>query len=92
MSEHCGICQGSSGFSLRICSACVGPNDIRTFCRRCRARVVLTEAEANELLELMGVDFELEIGTVMVFMHRCPVCKTLEEPSEYPQRLYAIDS
>lgn len=92
MNDSCGICQGARGPSLRICTDCISPIEVRTFCRRCRERVSLTEAEVGTLISLLGVDLKILPGTTIVFLKRCPLCRVPDEPGEYPQRFMTISA
>ena len=92
MKTRCGVCQSGSGLPLVICTECVSPRQVRTFCRRCRTRLSLTVAEAAQVMGYLGINFQISLGTVIVLLHRCPLCRSTEEPSHFPQRLFAIDA
>lgn len=90
--QTCAICQGAHRAALMICSECADPHAVKTYCRRCQTRLTLAPADVEQLMALMGVTRGIQPGTVIVFLFRCPVCRQSGEQSEYPQRLFAIDS
>jgi hypothetical protein len=42
-------------------------------------------------MDKLGVSMDIPLGTVVLFLERCPLCWALGEPYEYPQRFITVD-
>jgi hypothetical protein len=90
-SDRCSVCDPGGQEPVLICRQCADPGDVRTYCRRCHERVVMTDDEANEVLtNYFEVDYPLSAGTAIVYTVRCPFCRREDEPHVYPQRFYTL--
>lgn len=89
-SEPCTLCNwGIAGRNLlrggrvALCSTCVDINSVRTFCYRCKVRMDLSLAKAQELFGRGSMGEAIQrTGMVVFFPDGCPQCASGKEYAE----------
>jgi hypothetical protein len=73
----CSVCgTGSRNGHVMICTDCVSPDQVRTFCRKCNVRHNLTVNKAADLFGAAGINV-VKTGLVYCFDNGCPQCSPL---------------
>lgn len=73
-SSLCSVCgTGSRDEHVVICTDCVSPDQVRTFCRKCNMRNSLTLKKAYDLFDAANTKV-VKTGLVYCFDNGCPQC------------------